>query len=99
MKMIELTVSWETNMNDAYDRKNKRYAKLCKDCRAEGWQVDCLPIEVGARGFVGKRVPALLTKIGLNSKERGRVMKDIQEAAEKSSFWIWLKRNDTTWNE
>ena len=99
MKMIELTVSWETNIDDAFDRKNKRYARLCKDCRAEGWQVDCLPIEVGARGFVGKRVPALLTKIGLNSKERGRVMKDIQEAAEKSSFWIWLKRNDTTWND
>lgn len=93
--MIELTVSWETNFDD---RKNTRYEELCERCE-EGWQVECLPIEVGARGYVGKRVPALLTKLGLNGSERRRVIQDVQEAADKSSFWIWLKRNDTTWND
>ena len=99
LKMIELTVSWETNVNDAYDRKNKRYAGLVKRCEHEGWDVDCLPIEVGARAYVGKRVPALLSKLGFNSKEKRSVIQDLQETAEKSSFWIWLKRNDTTWND
>ena len=73
--------------------------ELCERCEDEGWKVECLPIEVGARGYVGKRVPALLSKLGINGREKRRVIEDIQEAAEKSSFWIWLKRNDTTWNE
>ena len=97
--MIELTISWETNIDDAFNRKSKRYEHLCTQCEEEGWQADCFPIEVGARGYIGKRVPMLLSKLGFSGKEKGKVIRDIQEAAEKSSFWIWLKRNDTTWND
>ena len=99
MKIIELTVSWETNIDDAYNRKNVRYENLCNLCEDEGWTTDCLPIEVGARGYVGRRIPALLTKLGFNSKEKNELIREIQSTAEKTSFWIWLKREDTSWFE
>ena len=98
MWMIELTVSWETNVDDAFEYKMKRYAELKEECEAIGSKTECLPIEVGARGYVGHRVYALLSKLSFNSREKKKVIQDIQQAAEKASFWIWLKRNDTTWN-
>ena len=97
--MIELTISWETNVDEAFDRKMKRYEALRNQCEDEGWHAECLPIEVGARGHVGKRIPILLSKLGFSSREKGKVIKDIQQAAERASFWIWLKRNDSTWND
>ena len=99
MKIIELIVSWETNIDDAYNRKNVRYENLCNFCEDEGCATDCLPIEVGARGYVGRRIPALLTKLGFNSKEKNELIREIQSTAEKTSFWIWLKREDTSWFE
>ena len=99
MKMIELTVSWETNIDGAYNRKNERYEELCQRCEDEGWVTECLPIEVGARGYIGRRLPSLLNELGFNSREKNKIIKEIQSTAEKASFWIWLKREDTTWNE
>ena len=99
MKIIELTVSWETNMDAAYDRKSTRYEPLVKRCEEEGWKTECLPIEVGARGYVGRRLPALLSSLGFNSQEKNKLMKEVEKAAEKASFWLWLKREDSNWNE
>ena len=65
--MIELTVSWETNIDDAFEYKMRRYAELKKRCEEEGWKTECLPIEVGARGYVGHRVYSLLSKLSFNS--------------------------------
>ena len=99
VKIVELTVSWETNIDGAYDRKSERYEDLCNRCEEVGWAPECLPIEVGARGYIGRRLPALLTGLGFNSKEKNNLIKEIQSTAEKASFWIWLKREDTTWND
>ena len=99
MKMIELTVSWETNIDGAYNRKNERYEELCQRCEDEGWVTECLPIEVGAPGYIGRRLPSLLNELGFNSREKNKIIKEIQSTTEKASFWIWLKREDTSWNE
>ena len=99
MIIVELTVSWETNMDAAYDRKSTRYEPLVKRCEEEGWKTECLPIEVGARGYVGRRLPALLSSLDFNSQEKNKLMKEVQKAAEKASFWLWLKREDSTWIE
>lgn len=52
--MLELTVPWEERMEEASNRKKEKYAELVVDCRSRGWRAQCLPIEVGSRGFAGK---------------------------------------------
>ena len=56
------------------------------------------PVEVGARGFVGKATTRPLRNLGLQGarlhKGAGR---EISKKAEKSSFWLWLKRRNKTW--
>ena len=51
--MIELTVPWESRIDEAYERKKLKYSDLCDSCREKGWSVLCYPVEVWCRGFVG----------------------------------------------
>ena len=50
-------------------------------------------IESGARGVVGRSTYAFLTKIGLSSRERTKVMTRMSGAAEAASFLIWKMRS------
>ena len=97
IKLIELTVPWENNIDDAYLRKDQRYEKLVELCEDNGWSASCHPIEVGVRGFIGQRVYSLLKDLGFNTKEKKSLVKEIQEKVEKASYYIWLKRNDDNW--
>ena len=54
---------------------------------AKGYRTDLFPIEVGARGVVGRSTCASLAKIGLSSREYEGHDKDVW--AEAASFWIW----------
>ena len=69
---IELTVSWEKAVEDAYERKVFRYIDLVKDCTANGWNVVCYTVEVGARDFVARSIymVKLIKELGLGGKEK-----------------------------
>ena len=47
--LIELTVPWEENREEAHERKENQYT----DCVEKGWICHVIPIEVGCRGFLG----------------------------------------------
>ncbi|KAI4902386.1 hypothetical protein NFI96_019477, partial [Prochilodus magdalenae] len=51
--LLELTVSWEGQMEEAFERKRAKYEELASVCRSKGWRTCCDPIEVGCRGFRG----------------------------------------------
>ena len=51
--LIELTVPWEENREEAHERKKNRYESLRADCVEKGWICHVIPIEVGCRGFIG----------------------------------------------
>ena len=36
--MLELTVPWESNLEDAEELKNQRYEELKDQCEEKGWQ-------------------------------------------------------------
>ena len=55
-------------------------------------------VEVGFRGFIGKRLESWFQKIDLNNHERRSAMKEIQTTVENASRWIWLKREDDSWH-
>lgn len=51
--MMDLTVSWEERMEEAKGRKRAKYPDLLDECHRRRWQDQCVPVEVGFRGFVG----------------------------------------------
>ena len=50
--LIELTVPWEENQEEAHEWKKNRYETLRADCMEKGWICHVIPIEVGCRGFL-----------------------------------------------
>ena len=46
-----------------------------------------MPVEVGARGLVGKSAYTFFTQIGLSSRERTKGMTKMSEATEVASCW------------
>ena len=45
---MELTVSFEKNIESAHIRKTSRYRDLTSDITSKGWQVDCVAFEIGS---------------------------------------------------
>ena len=89
--LIELTVPWETHIEDAHERKLTRYEELRSSCIANGWQTHLFAIEVGCRGFVSKSVPFFCRQLGFASRETTQLIKHLEQETEKASGWIWLQ--------
>ena len=60
--LIELTVPWEENREEAHERNKNHYETLRADCVEKGWICHVIPIEVGCRGFIGHSVILFLSK-------------------------------------
>ena len=56
------------------------------------WSVWCQPVEVGCRGLAGQSVWKTLGLIGVLGKARRDTIRDMSQAAEDGSRWIWHKR-------
>ena len=98
--IMELTVPWEDNFEQAEERKEERYADLIDACKDKGWETEYYHLAVGCRGYVDRKIATLYrNRFGLQSNKVKRLIKDLQEAAEKSSLFVWLKRDDTSWAE
>lgn len=95
--IVELTVPWEDNIDEAFERKRLRYANLAADAEARGWNVKVWPVEVGCRGFVARSTTRLLKEVGIRGQAQRKAIKELAKAAERSSHWLWLKRRDATW--
>jgi hypothetical protein len=59
--LLELTCSYETNLEKANIRKAKNYNDLKTDLEKAGWKVTLVPFEIGSRGLVNKRNRESLT--------------------------------------
>src|SRR4029434_8468580 len=95
--IIELTVPWESSVEEAYERKKLRYTELAADATQRGWNAKVWPVEVGCRGFVATSTSRLLREMGVRGKAHRQAVKDLSRAAEKGSQWIWIKRKDPCW--
>ena len=94
MILVELTVPYESRMEDAHSYKTEKYASLASSLRTKGFKTSVLAVEVGARGFVGTSAYSLMKQLSISGNERTRALKAMAEAAEKSSSWIWSRRNE-----
>ena len=90
--LVELTVPWEDRLQYSNALKADKYADLSMDPEVKEYQTDRFPMEVGAKGVVGRSTYTFLPKIGLSNRERTKAMTRMSEAAETASFWIWHMR-------
>ena len=90
--IIELTVPWEDNLQEAHEYKAAKYADLVESVKAKGWQVVYHPVEVGARGFPASSLRRLFIEAGLSSLRCKQAIRAISSSAEESSRWLWLRR-------
>ena len=73
---VELTCPCEENIQFAHSRKDNSYnsfSDLGIKCKDNGWQVICLPVEVGVRGYAGKSLLSCARKLGLG-KQRSKTL-------------------------
>ena len=89
--LIELTVPWEENREEAHERKKNHYESLHADCVEKGWICHVIPIEVGCRGFIGHSVISFLSKIGITGRSLKVALNRLQTTAQYASSWIWSK--------
>ena len=91
--MVELTVPYESRMEEANIFKREKYSDLSKELKRAGFDTKILPVEIGARGFVATSAFDLLSKLYIRGSRRTKTLKILGETAENSSRWIWSRRN------
>ena len=100
--IVELTIPFETNIEDAHNRKEERYRELVQDLQDNSYDVTFLAIEVGARGQVDRcnklRFKRLLKLCNSPVRPRDFIHK-VPEYAVLSSFTIFYARKERVWGE
>ncbi|GFO11963.1 reverse transcriptase [Plakobranchus ocellatus] len=91
--MVELTVTYESRMEEAHAIKEGKYLDLPKVLKKDGYEAKVMPVEIGARGFVGFSAYGLLSKLSICGNKRTKALTLLAETAENSSRWIWSRRN------
>ena len=86
--MVEVTVPYESRVEEAHTYKRKKYLNLTKELRNAGYGAVIMPLEVGARGFIESLVYDLLTKLSICGDKRTKALKLLTEIAENISRWI-----------
>ncbi|RUS90920.1 hypothetical protein EGW08_001317 [Elysia chlorotica] len=81
-------------MEEAHIYKREKYLNLTKELRDAGYKAVIMPVEIGARGFIGSSAYDLLTKLSICGSGRTKAPKLLAEIAENSSQWIWSRRNE-----
>jgi len=86
--LLGLPVPWEDCIKEANERKRAKYAELVEECRSNGWQAQCEPIEVEYRGFTGQSFSRAYNTLGITGDSRRRL---VTEAAEVAPRWLWIR--------
>ena len=96
LRILEITIPFETTLNDAAERKETRYEELVQSAQQAGYTIALITIEVGARGvphmtgFQMLKHELLLTKI-----EFSLLLYQVSRKAIEGSFRTWGSRNKT----
>ena len=95
--LVELTCPWEDRIGLANELKRTNYEDLRQGCLQNSWRCQVWPVEMGARGFAGRSLGALLKEVGVVGAERKKIIKEMSEAAEAASRFIWSMHQVKEW--
>jgi len=83
--LLELTVSWEDRLSEAFERKLSMYAGMVSNCQKAGWRARCLPVEVGCRGFAGCSLVRALSNLAIEGERKRRAIRSTTRGPEIES--------------
>jgi hypothetical protein len=98
--ILELTCSFEKNIESANQRKAAKYLSLKEDLKDRGWTTNYIPFEVGSRGQVTKRnkdaiaITLRNTQIKLN---KTKLITELGKIALLCSFSIFQAHCQPAW--
>ena len=92
--LFELTISFESLVEDARRRKRAKYHDLVEAGRAAGHKSELITVEVGSRGMVGvSDFAALGNVLDASRKELSTMTTQVIRTVILGSFNIWASRN------
>ena len=92
--IIELTVCYESNVNDARQRKTMKYTELVQSIKSAGYRCDLYPIQVGSRGYIDiESFLPIKNLLGLTTRTFFAVLVNSVGTAITHSEQIWQYRN------
>ena len=94
--LIEPTVPFDTNVEEAKRRKEDKYENLWQECAQKKKNTSLITVEVGSRGFLEPETLRHLYEICNRRIEAGikrKFEEDLCKAAIKGSYEVWCKRN------
>ena len=94
LAIVELTVPWETRMEEAHERKLTKYQQLVWECKDKGWKAWNFPVEIGCRGFASNSLWRALGRLGISGQNRRTLIAKAGDQAERASSWLWRKREE-----
>ena len=98
--ILELTCSYEKNIESANTKKFLKYFDLKEDILKAGWSVNLVPFEIGSRGMVTKRNKTSLMetfkRYQLKVKHK-QLMKDLSKISLLCSYVIFQARTEPIW--
>ena len=94
---VELTSPFEDNIAEWKVKKSTKYEDLVRRTKENGWNTKLFTVEVGARGFVNTSSMSLFRFVGLTAKQCKAVRKELSIIAIRSSYFIWLNRENKEW--
>ena len=96
--LVELTCPAEEGIQNATNRKMKRYIDIQLLIQENGWTSHLFTIEVGARGFVAKSTIRMFRSLGLSHNITSKCAKDLSVIAAKCSHAIYVARDCVHWD-
>ena len=87
--LVELTILFESRLEQSHDYKTSKYEDLKKELEKEGYGVIVKAVEIVARGFVASILYQFLGQIGINQRNRSKSTKPLTEITENISMWTW----------
>ena len=89
--MIELTVPYESRIEDAFVYKKEKYKDLAQELHRSGYDAEIWPVEIGATGFVATSAYNLFTNLSISGNKRNKALRRLSEVAERSSMYVWCR--------
>jgi hypothetical protein len=95
--LVELTVPFTRNIEDANARQKMRYEYLAQDIEEKGYKCSNIPLEVGSRGHVNARNRETLTYLCHTFKvgNFSNVIRNCSKLALLGSYSIFIARSAT----
>ena len=102
IELLELTCSFEKNIESAHIRKAKKYNDLKVDLERVGWVVQLIPFEVGSRGQITKRNKESLINVFKRNQikvKNNQLFKDLSKISLLCSYSVFQAHCVPMWRD